>query len=98
MVARGHVQNGVIVLDDGVRLLENLTDSLDPRTMDGMKATVDIPDALVNEIQRRAVLAGREVNDVIAELLTASISSAASQVDNGQAVAKTLPLIKAHPV
>ena len=64
-----------------------------------MKTTVDIPDALANEIQRRAIRAGREVKDVIAELLTASISLAATiQSDSGQTVAKTLPLIKARPV
>ncbi|MBI3823444.1 MAG: hypothetical protein HY289_12310 [Planctomycetes bacterium] len=64
----------------------------------GMKTTVNIPDAILNEIHRRAVLEGREANDVIAELLTASISPATIQSDNGQAVTKTLPLIKARQV
>ena len=63
-----------------------------------MKTTLDLPDALVNEIKLRATHEGREFTDVIADLLTAGLSPTInSHAENGQTVSKTLPLIKARP-
>jgi plasmid stability protein len=63
-----------------------------------MKTTLDLPDALVNEIKQRAVREGRDVNEVVADLLNAGVSPELKSVPaNGQTVPKTLPLIKVRP-
>ena len=63
-----------------------------------MKTTLDLPDALVNEIKLRAAREGREVNEVVADLLAAGVSpEVKSAATNGLTVPKTLPLIKVRP-
>ena len=39
-----------------------------------MKTTIDLPDSLFSEIELRAAHEGREVKDVVVELLSASMS------------------------
>lgn len=63
-----------------------------------MKTTVELPDALVNQIQRRAVLEGRDIKDVIVDLLKTSMPPVTTQSENGHAVAKELPPIKARSI
>ena len=63
-----------------------------------MKTTVDLPDALVNVIKVRTAQEGREVTAVIADMLAAGISPAATtRLEDGRPVSKTLPLIKVRP-
>ena len=60
-----------------------------------MKTTLDLPDSLMNEIKLRAVHEGREVKDVVADLLTAGLPHAVkTHPEASRTVAKTLPLIK----
>jgi len=63
-----------------------------------MKTTLDLPDRVLNEIQRRALQQGREVNDVVADLLTAGVAPVQEHPDQSRLVAKTLPRIKVRPV
>ena len=56
-----------------------------------MKASIEIPDAVMQHVRQRAAVEGRAVEDVVTELLAASPATAA---ENGQPVAKTLPLLK----
>jgi hypothetical protein len=64
-----------------------------------MKTTLDLPDALVNEITLRASREGREVKDLIADMLTTGmLPTKNASLPNGAAVSKTLPLIKLRPV
>ena len=60
-----------------------------------MKTIVDLPDPLVAKLKLRAVQEGREVEDVIAELVAAGVSETSDM--NGQDVLKTLPMIEARP-
>jgi hypothetical protein len=63
-----------------------------------MKTTIDLPDSLFSEIELRAAHEGREVKDVVVELLSASMSPTLKpQADDSRPVAKTLPLIKVRP-
>lgn len=63
-----------------------------------MKTTLDLPDALLDELQRRAHHQGLGVEDVVAGLLTSGLSTAVkAHAEDGPIVAKTLPLIKVRP-
>ena len=59
--------------------------------------TVELPEALVNGIQQRALQQGRAVADVVAERLSPSGEPSASPGET-ELVAKTLPKIKIRPV
>ena len=64
-----------------------------------MKTILDLPDALASEIELRADREGREVGDVVADLLVAAISATSKTLPrNGGTVPKTLPLIKVRSV
>ena len=64
----------------------------------GMKTTLDLPDALVSELKVCAVHEGREINDVIADMLMMGVSPGIkAQPGESRVVAKTLPLIKIRP-
>ena len=64
-----------------------------------MKTTLDLPDSLVRDIKLRAVLEGRKLKDVVADLLRAGLtpSSGKSGRQKGPALPKTLPLIQVRP-
>jgi hypothetical protein len=63
-----------------------------------MKTTLNLPTSLLEEITQRAALEGRQVDDFVAVLLTAGLSSTGkNHSDRGPVVAKTLPLIKVRP-
>ena len=63
-----------------------------------MKTTLDLPSALVRQIELRASNEGRQLNDVVADLLVASLAPATSDSPiDGPAVTKTLPRIKVRP-
>jgi hypothetical protein len=54
MVARGHVQNGVVVLDDGVRLPEGqvVTVVVQPAAKEGAHSVLDIPPVSMGKMLR----------------------------------------------
>lgn len=63
-----------------------------------MRTTVDLPEALLREIKQRAAREGRKLKDVVADLLAASLSPAAtSGPENPPVASKNLPLIKLRP-
>ena len=63
-----------------------------------MKTTVELPDALVREIELRAAQEGRELKEVIADMLAAGLTPVVeTSLQKGQVVAKQLPCIKARP-
>jgi plasmid stability protein len=63
-----------------------------------MKTILELPDALVSEIELRAIHEGRGVNDVVAELLIAAMSPARKPGSrDGETLSKNLPLIKVRP-
>jgi plasmid stability protein len=60
--------------------------------------TLELPDAVMTELQNRAAREGRAVQDIVAALLAAGPARAEPTGSNGgQPVAKTLPQIKARP-
>jgi hypothetical protein len=60
-----------------------------------MKTTLDLPTALLDKITQLALLEQRDVEDIVAVLLTAGLSSTEkARPEGGPIVAKTLPLIK----
>lgn len=60
-----------------------------------METTIDLPDALVREIELRALQEGRKLKEVVADLLTAAVATRATTTSGeGQGVSKNLPLIK----
>ncbi len=69
-----------------------------------MKTTLDLPDELVREVKLRAVVQGRTVKDLVAELLTQGLGLAArgtapkppvgSRVETDD---KGLPVIRCEP-
>lgn len=63
-----------------------------------MTISVNVPAHLFSEIQIRAVQEGREVQEVVAELLQAGISSSPPAFAGQRGlVSKNLPLIKGRP-
>ncbi len=63
-----------------------------------MKTTLELPDALLRQVELRASSEGRQLNDVVADLLVASLAQTASSAPaDGSAVSKSLPLIKERP-
>jgi plasmid stability protein len=60
-----------------------------------MKTTLDLPERLLHELQRRAASQGRDVNDLVAEILTADVVPGITDI---RLVPKTLPRIKVRPV
>jgi plasmid stability protein len=58
--------------------------------------SLELPEALVAQIQSRAAHEGRKVEDFVADLLSASPPEVRS--DTPQLVAKSLPLLKVRPV
>lgn len=63
-----------------------------------MKTTLDLPVALVHQLQLQAASAGRQPSDLVAELLAASLAPAAHELPaSGPVVPKSLPLIKVRP-
>ena len=63
-----------------------------------MKTTLDLPERVVKELELRAVSQGRNVNDVVADLLTAGIAPVQNDPDATKLVPKDLPRIKVRPV
>jgi hypothetical protein len=64
-----------------------------------MKATFELPDSVFQQVQQRAVAEGRSVEEVVAALLTVKPApDTTAQAENGQRVAKTLPLLKVRPM
>jgi hypothetical protein len=64
-----------------------------------MRTTFDLPEALLDEIKRRALDEGRDVSELVAQLLAASMSHVAtSATANGATVPKTLPLAPVRPI
>ena len=60
-----------------------------------MNTPLDLPEALVRDLKRRAEKEGREVQDLVADLLAASLPRAVEAGPlNGRVVLKNLPLIK----
>ena len=63
-----------------------------------MITTLDLPDALMRVIEKRAEHDGRTVKDVVADLLAAGLTSANGvRPQNGPVTSKNLPLIKLRP-
>jgi hypothetical protein len=65
-----------------------------------MKTTLDLPDALATELQRRAAADGQTPEQLAAHLLAAELSPQAGahgSAPTGTIVPKHLPLIKARP-
>ena len=63
-----------------------------------MKTTVDFPPELMCAIERRAAQEGRELQEVVAEMLAAGLTPAPeANSPPGALVAKQLPRIKARP-
>jgi hypothetical protein len=62
-----------------------------------MKTTLDIPDDLAREVQRRADRDGCTPQQVIADVLAAGLPATADMAAKGGLVPKHLPLIKARP-
>ena len=69
MVARGHVQNGVVVLDDGVRLPEGQEVSVLVRLAANEKthSVLDIPPVRIGSVLRPLT----SEDDLLAEMLEA---------------------------
>lgn len=61
-----------------------------------MKTTLEVPERVLAELQRRAASQGRDVNDLVADILTADVAPA-NNMDT-RLVPKTLPRIKIRPV
>ena len=61
-----------------------------------MKTTLELPERVLHELERRATSQGRDVNDLVADMLTADIAPATP--DDTRLVPKTLPRIKIRPV
>jgi hypothetical protein len=63
-----------------------------------MKTTLDLPESLVREIERRVAEEGRLLDDVVAELLVAGMASRTNGAPQlSKSVPKRLPLIKVRP-
>lgn len=65
-----------------------------------MKTTLDIPDELLERLKERAARDGRDVDQLAASLLASGLRDAEDVCGGGgggNAVPKTLPLIKAQP-
>jgi hypothetical protein len=63
-----------------------------------MKTTLDLPEALVRQLELRAASDGREPSELVADLLAASLAPAQnSGALERRAVPKSLPLIKVRP-
>ena len=63
-----------------------------------MRTTLDLPDGLMREIELRAEHEGRQLNDVVADLLAAGLSPVVETNPQGdRVVSKNLPLIKMRP-
>jgi hypothetical protein len=58
-----------------------------------MTTTLDLPDALVEQVEARALHEGRELKDVAADLLRIGLAGASDPL-----AAKAPPLLKAHPL
>lgn len=56
-----------------------------------MKTTLDLPDALVDEVQARATREGRQLNDTLVELLFKGLSAL------GHSAAAPAPKVGTHP-
>lgn len=64
-----------------------------------METSVNLPPHLLTEVQLRATQEGRPVQEVVADLLQAGMSSAAPRgVEQPALVSKNLPLLKVRPV
>ena len=64
-----------------------------------MKTSVNVPPHLLGELQLRATQEGRPVQEVIADLLQAGMSSTApAGIEQHVLVSKNLPLMKVRPV
>ena len=63
-----------------------------------MKTTLDLPERVIRELERRAISQGRNVNDVVADLLTAGVAPVQNDPDATRLVSKNLPRIKVRPV
>jgi plasmid stability protein len=63
-----------------------------------METILDLPDSLVREIKLRAEHEGRELKEVVVDMLAAGLAPVnEASPQEGQVVAKYLPLIKARP-
>lgn len=64
-----------------------------------MKTTLDLPDELLRQMNLRAVREGRNVEEVVADMLAAGLSPASNDHSQNDVVAsKNLPLIKVRSV
>jgi plasmid stability protein len=63
-----------------------------------MKTTLDLPDDLARAVKLRALQDGREVEDIISDVLSANLLPAKTAMPEvGQTVSKNLPMIKVRP-
>jgi hypothetical protein len=63
-----------------------------------MRTTLDLPDALVRQLELQAASTGRQPSVLAAELLAASLApSRNGNIPPGDVVPKNLPLIKVRP-
>jgi plasmid stability protein len=63
-----------------------------------MKTTLDLPDDLMRAVELRAAHVGRNLNDLVAELLTAGLSPEVEIISpERRVVSRNLPLIKVRP-
>jgi hypothetical protein len=62
---------------------------------DGMKTTLELPDELANEIQKRATKEGRSIEEIVADLLASPVAGVEkTDPEDSRPVPKTLPIIK----
>ena len=63
-----------------------------------MKTTLDLPDALVRQIELRAEREGRDIQEIVADLLATGVSPAGeTNLEKDRVVSKNLPMIKLRP-